>query len=108
MVYARLHRTFLTGVIPCPAALASRYRMFHFTSSSVATTTKPASSLMRRFYLHWLTEHAGDTGCRVHAYVLMTNHVHLLVTAKRDLAGGTFPILPHSGKGLFAALPALY
>lgn len=23
-----------------------------------------------RFYLDWLTEHAGKTGCRVHAYVL--------------------------------------
>ena len=34
-----------------------------------------------RFYLDWLTEYASKTGCRVHAYVLMTNHVHLLVSA---------------------------
>ena len=34
-----------------------------------------------RFYLDWLTEYAGKTGCRIHAYVLMTNHVHLLVSA---------------------------
>jgi putative transposase len=34
-----------------------------------------------RFYLDWLAEHAGKTGCHVHAYVLMTNHVHLLVSA---------------------------
>lgn len=34
-----------------------------------------------RFYLNWLTEYAGKTGCRIHAYVLMTNHVHLLVSA---------------------------
>jgi REP element-mobilizing transposase RayT len=27
------------------------------------------------FYLDWLNEHAGKTGCRAHAYVLMTNHV---------------------------------
>jgi len=35
-----------------------------------------------RFYLDWLNEFAGKTGCRVHAYVLMTNHVHLLVSAE--------------------------
>ena len=34
-----------------------------------------------RFYLDWLAEYAGKTGCRIHAYVLMTNHVHLLVSA---------------------------
>jgi putative transposase len=27
-----------------------------------------------RCYLHWLSEYAGKTGCRIHAYVLMTNH----------------------------------
>ena len=27
-----------------------------------------------RFYLEWLAEYAGKTGCRLHAYVLMTNH----------------------------------
>jgi putative transposase len=31
-------------------------------------------------YLHWLKEAATDWGCAIHAYVLMTNHVHLLVT----------------------------
>jgi len=41
-----------------------------------------------RFYLDWLTEYAGKTGCRVHAYVLMTNHVHLLVSADRAEAPG--------------------
>jgi putative transposase len=34
----------------------------------------------RRLYLAWLAEAAARTGCAVHAYVLMTNHVHLLVT----------------------------
>ncbi len=33
-----------------------------------------------RFYLEWLKKAAEKYGCRVHAYVLMTNHVHLLVT----------------------------
>lgn len=34
-------------------------------------------------YLHWLGEALAETECRLHAYVLMTNHVHLLVTPKR-------------------------
>jgi putative transposase len=31
-------------------------------------------------YRFWLAEAAKKYGCAVHAYVLMTNHVHLLVT----------------------------
>lgn len=31
-------------------------------------------------YREWLGEAAADAGCAIHAYVLMTNHVHLLVT----------------------------
>ena len=31
-------------------------------------------------YLDWLKEYARNTGCSIHAYVLMTNHVHLLLT----------------------------
>jgi putative transposase len=31
-------------------------------------------------YLHWLAESLQGTGCKLHAYVLMTNHVHLLLT----------------------------
>jgi putative transposase len=31
-------------------------------------------------YRDWLVAAAGEYGCAVHAYVLMTNHVHLLVT----------------------------
>lgn len=34
-----------------------------------------------RNYLRWLTEGAEQFRCRVHAWVLMTNHVHLLVSA---------------------------
>ncbi|MEN6585775.1 MAG: transposase [Sulfuricella sp.] len=40
------------------------------------------------FYLDWLGEHADKTGCRVHAYALMTNHVHLLISAERPEASG--------------------
>jgi putative transposase len=35
-------------------------------------------------YLDWLGEYADKFGCLVHAYVLMTNHVHLLISAERS------------------------
>ena len=31
-------------------------------------------------YLHWLGAALAGTGCQLHAYALMTNHVHLLLT----------------------------
>ena len=44
----------------------------------------------RRFYLKCLEQAAERRGCEVHAYVLMTNHVHLLVTpAKAGALGAT-------------------
>lgn len=36
----------------------------------------------RRFYLRSLTEMAARRGVAIHAYVLMTNHVHLLATPR--------------------------
>ena len=36
-----------------------------------------------RSYLHWLGEALTKTQCRLHAYVLMTNHVHLLLTPRK-------------------------
>ena len=33
-----------------------------------------------RVYLHWLKTASERYDCRIHAYVLMTNHVHLLIT----------------------------
>ena len=35
-----------------------------------------------RTYLRWLEEYARASGCAIHAYVLMTNHVHLLLTPR--------------------------
>jgi len=35
-----------------------------------------------RVYMKWLREAAKKYDCAVHAYVLMTNHVHILVTPK--------------------------
>lgn len=37
-----------------------------------------------RTYLNWLAESMQRFGCSLHAYVLMTNHVHLLLTPKFD------------------------
>ncbi len=41
-----------------------------------------------RFYLESLADYAGKTGCRIHAYVLMTSRAHLLVSAERAEAPG--------------------
>ncbi|HQQ75120.1 MAG TPA: transposase [Pseudomonadales bacterium] len=40
------------------------------------------------FYLTWLREYADKTGCRIHAYALMTNHVHLLISADQTETPG--------------------
>ncbi len=45
----------------------------------------------RLAYLGWLGEFASQTGCAVHAYVLMGNHVHLLLTPSRQ--GGVATLL---------------
>jgi putative transposase len=34
-------------------------------------------------YRHWLAEALAEAQCALHAYVLMTNHVHLLLTPKK-------------------------
>jgi len=41
-----------------------------------------------QLYLHQLKEQADKTGCDIHAYVLMTNHVHLLLTPKQEDSAG--------------------
>lgn len=35
-----------------------------------------------RLYLEWLEEYSRKEICQIHAYVLMTNHVHLLVSSE--------------------------
>ena len=42
----------------------------------------------RRRYLEWLAVYSAECGCRVHAYVLMTNHVHLLLTPSSPGSAG--------------------
>ncbi|MGH8529623.1 MAG: transposase, partial [Nevskiales bacterium] len=34
-------------------------------------------------YLYWLSRALSETDCALHAYVLMTNHVHLLLTPRK-------------------------
>jgi putative transposase len=36
-----------------------------------------------QIYLDWLAQYARDSDCAIHAYVLMTNHIHLLLTPSR-------------------------
>lgn len=88
-----------------------------------------------RFYLDWLREHAGKTGCRVHAYVLMTQSCPFAnlgrtarsagcidesigaalcsvcephVSPQRHIVGRPLPLVPDAGRRLPACLPALY
>jgi putative transposase len=42
------------------------------------------SDIDRRIYLEWLREAARQFGCSVHAFALMPNHVHLLMTPQND------------------------
>lgn len=47
-----------------------------------------------RFYLEHLAEQAAKHGCAIHAYCLMTNHVHLLLTpARAESLGGLMKAL---------------
>ena len=47
-------------------------------------------------YLGWLEEYALQTDCAIHAYVLMTNHVHLLLTTKH--ASGVGKLMKRLGQ----------
>ncbi len=52
-----------------------------------------------RFYLDGLAAHAGKTGCQIHAYVLMTNHVHLLLSAETAQAVGALNLALQKNPG---------
>ncbi|WP_276324574.1 transposase [Simiduia agarivorans] len=47
-------------------------------------------------YIHWLDEYARQFFVSVHAWVLMTNHVHLLVTPNRE--GGVSSMMQALGR----------
>ena len=58
------------------------------------------------FYLECLGEAAQKARCAVHAYVLMTNHVHLLVTA--EVPGGLSLMMQSLGRRYVRYLNHLY
>lgn len=47
-------------------------------------------------YLCWLSEGLEKVGCALHAYVLMTNHVHLLMTP--ELNNSISLVMQHVGR----------
>ena len=59
-----------------------------------------------RTYLALLREAALRNGCRVHAYVLMTNHVHLLVTPAQ--AGGVSRMMQTLGRNYVGHVNGTY
>lgn len=58
----------------------------------------------RRCYLHFLRESLLASGCELHAYVLMDNHVHLLVTSPE--AGGVSRLMQMLGRRYVGAFNA--
>ena len=52
--------------------------------------------LDREFYLACLGEVAATYQCRIHAYVLMTNHVHMLLTG--DQGGSVSALMQSLGR----------
>jgi len=55
-----------------------------------------ADAADRMVYLAMLGDLCGKTGCAIHAYVLMTNHVHLLLTPIRAI--GASWMMKHLGQ----------
>ncbi|WP_238150269.1 transposase [Xanthomonas arboricola] len=55
-------------------------------------------------YLHLMREAPKATGCKLHAYVLMDNHVHLLVTP--PAAGRIGQLMQRLGRNYFALFNA--
>lgn len=59
-----------------------------------------------RAYLGWLGEAAERHGCAIHAYVLMTNHVHLLLTPQ--VAGAIGKVMQSLGRRYVQYINASY
>lgn len=57
-------------------------------------------------YLEWLREGAARYGCALHAYVLMTNHVHLLATP--DFRDGITRMMQYIGRRYVPYMNAIY
>jgi len=59
-----------------------------------------------RAYLHWLKEAADRYACAIHAFVLMTNHVHILATP--DTQNGISEMMQHVGRSYVPYLNYTY
>jgi putative transposase len=64
------------------------------------------SDVDRRFYLKCLARSASRAGCSIHAYVLMPNHVHLLVTPSK--AGSVGAMMQEIGRRYVRVINTLH
>lgn len=66
--------------------LAFAGHLLHIVHRGVNRSACFAEDADRTFYLGLLQELLPEKACRLHAYVLMTNHVHLLITPDEESA----------------------
>lgn len=59
-----------------------------------------------RAYLHWMKEGSSRYNCAIHAYVLMTNHIHLLATP--DDKDGISGMMQHLGRSYVPYINAIH
>ena len=78
------------GQPKCPVAHACHSPASRCMSSSAAITCQVCFFADQDYdlYLKWLGEYAATTRCWIHAYVPMTNHVHLLISASDSDGAG--------------------
>lgn len=82
--------------MPRPARLEIAGVPLHVIQRGVNRTACFFTDVDRRFYLKCLVKYAARRRCAVHAYVLMGNHVHLLVTPEHP--GGISAMLQDVGR----------
>ena len=78
----------------------------HITQRGVNGSACFFSNEDRGFYLDLLAALATDTGCALHTYVLMTNHVHLLLTP--ETADATTQLMMRLGQRYVRAINRAY
>jgi len=76
----------LESYMPRPARLVLEGVPLHIVHRGNNRQTCFHSNADYIAYLNWLAQYSRAAGCAVHAYVLMTNHVHLLISFP-DVAG---------------------
>ena len=84
---------------PCPATTESMLQATRATSAFAAWMAWRAFARDkdRHVFLKYLRDALGKGGCSLNAFVLMTNHVHMLVTPSEP---GAMPAMMHSvGRG---------